>query len=317
MRSTILFLAVAALLVGATAVVGKPPGGGGGGGGTAATGTIWYWSINATARSIEASGANDQPATGGHPSHDLHGGKRWFLRSMGGSGITLPDGNQAGRVAAWSDAGDQVELVGAAAGRQVGSYSTFSFRWSKDDAYASYLVTEWWGSGTHDADTYIRRIAVDWTGGAPVAVGSEETVLEAPVSHSLGNAAQSQIFMFDWAPPGEGDKVVYWLQPDSGGATVRVYDVTADSETVLGAGRQPEWAPSGSKITFSFGDVFTINPDGSGKTRVHKGGDNSMWSPDSAFVVLRHAGRLKYVGASGGKATTVGTAEPWFPFGWR
>jgi hypothetical protein len=313
MRMKWLVVVVMGLSVVAWAKKGGNGGGGNGGGGSTLTGTVWYFSNSVESRSIGADGTNDQATTGGHPSHALHGGKRWMLHPNTDPSITLPDGRNAGGLRAISSAGDSVELIAPAAGRHAGGSGAFTLRWSKDDAYASFVLLDWWGTGALEAAAFVVRIEIDWSTGSPEVVGNEETVLEVPLNENL-NWAESYLRVFDWAPPGEGDKLVYETREN--GRSIRVYDVDADSDTLLSDGIQPAWSPDGSRIAFSDVHIYSISPSGSGKSRLVRNATSPIWSPDSAHIALV-AGGLRSVGASGGKAKEIGSVNPAFLYGWR
>jgi len=303
-KLAVILVALLALCIGSPVLAkkGGKPGGGGGGGGSTLEGTIWYFSSDVECRSIGADGTGDQLAEPrcGHPSHSLHDGKRWYLRNSTALGVF-----------ARSDDDDDVTLHAAATDRQIGSPSAYTMRWSKDDRYASYLLTEWWGTGATDADVSIVRLEIDWTSGEPSVVGAEETVLET----SLYNG-EPAIRIFDWAPDSEGDKLVYELRGANGLREIRSYDVAAESDSFLSDGIQPEWSPDGTKIAFSDVHIYTINPSGSEKTRIVRNATSPMWAPDSNNIALV-AGGLKYVDAGGGKARSIGSVNPVFTFGWR
>ena len=65
--------------------------------------------------------------------------------------------------------------------------------------------------------------------------------------------------------------------------------------TVVANGRTPAWAPTGDRIAFTreYQDLWTVEPDGSGATRVldfDTGTYEPAWSPDGRRIAFAHYG---------------------------
>ena len=99
--------------------------------------------------------------------------------------------------------------------------------------------------------------------------------------------------MATWSP--DGSKVVF----SRGGNQLFTINADGTGEQLLEAGpnaQAPEWSPDGSKIVFEANrnsnvDIFTINADGSGLTRVTTSSERDLlpeWSPDGTKIAFLH-----------------------------
>jgi TolB protein len=96
----------------------------------------------------------------------------------------------------------------------------------------------------------------------------------------------------------------------------------------LASGTAPAWSPDGTRIAFVRGnDVYTIDPDGTGETRLTATARATTgplsWSPDSTRIAVSRGGDIYSVRADGSSETRL-TASPrpeaqptWSPDGTR
>jgi Domain of unknown function (DUF5050) len=125
----------------------------------------------------------------------------------------------------------------------------------------------------------------------------------------------------DAAFPGENGKLAY-----------SVLDVTGEVETdrvcsndpnganrscfAIGSTDDPAWSPSGTRLAVSdLGDIYTVNPDGSGQTPLTSTGTDVVpaWSPDGAkiaFSSFRDGNWEIYVMNADGTSPTRLTNDP-------
>jgi len=158
----------------------------------------------------------------------------------------------------------------------------------------------------------------------------------------------------DWSPDGTKLVAELWTCPEEGNCTQDIYTMSLDGTELTNVtggdaydDRHPAWSPDGTKIAFdSVRDgvpgIFTMNPDGSGVTRITScegtcapcsgcGGDvhsNPDWSPDGQKLAFTHGGedsawpwRVAYVvivNADGSNLVPTqlsGSAPAWSPDG--
>jgi len=102
--------------------------------------------------------------------------------------------------------------------------------------------------------------------------------LTATVSVSWGLPRTAKIAFFSSR---DGDYEIFAMDPDGSNVT----QLTSNSVTDVNA----RWSPNGTKIVYlSQNEVWTMNADGSGQTRLTTGADSSGadWSPDGTKIVF-------------------------------
>ncbi len=292
------------------ALAGKPSGGGGGGGGGGSvdTGTVYFrtqgltWTMNP-----DGSGKAALPAgAAGEPSHDLHGGRRWFLYRSGEIFAVRDDG--AGAVQLTTSAGLTPPL---------------SIRWAPDDSAISWVGD----GGAGQRGVYTAATVFD-------GVGKLTGLASQPASPAVSlSGAEAH----DWAPDG-----VRVVMGDASGA-LWIASVATGAATRLPTpkpARGPVWSPDGSRIAYADGSVWTIAPDGSGAKEIlkkHSGPANYVgspgWSPAGTHLVCQKGGSILgddrhdvYRATSTGSGATSLTDDldtrsqsgsPAEPVGWR
>ena len=321
-RQVMFWLAAAAVVGGLSAgvaIAGKPPAGGGGTGG----GTIYFqhsgsfWKMNS-----DGSGKT-QLAAGGEPSHQLHGGQRWFLvfAEVGG---THPDGSAVWEiVAVGEDAQVTVQLTSDANLKFEGFP-----RWGKDDSFFSASCVDWSGGSPVSRLVQV-ALTFDGSGGS-VAAGTPAAVLTNSQVQTGGNGEVfSTILNHDWSP--DAGKVV-WTDRSSGSVVLRVTTVAGGATTTLAAGGWPAWSNDGATIAYNGPNgVESITPAGANhKTLVRNGKSGSYgrpdWSPTDSHVVYWRSGSTFPYTSDVGRVTSGGSdktelttdvSAPAIPFGWR
>jgi len=111
-----------------------------------------------------------------------------------------------------------------------------------------------------------------------------------------------------WSPDGtqivfgsgrSGVEAIHIMDADGSGVVQLTSDPAGDSN--------PSWSPDGTKIAFERGDadVYLVNPDGSGLTRVVSG-QTPVWSPDSRRILYEWFG-MNVILTDGSGLTRLGT----------
>jgi len=141
-------------------------------------------------------------------------------------------------------------------------------------------------------------------------------------------------FFPDWSPNGE--QIAYDRTVPSDSSGVWILTLVDGQKVWIGGSRSPDWSPDGSRILYvgSWGDIWTITPDGSDSLRLtNRGGTypiytHPVWSPDGREISFSaESGELSdptqiWVmdadGSNPSQLTTEGGTEPsWSPDGSR
>jgi hypothetical protein len=327
-------------LVASSTLEGKGKPGGKPGGDTPA-GTVYYTygSGNTQTWTMDADGSNKTalPAgVRGEPSHDLHGGHRWFLDRRAVNG-TYPNGRNRSELFAVRDDGEATQLTASNTAFEVIWYA----RWSKDDASISWVARRWESDSVVEGGIYVAGITFDSAGDVTgLDAQPADPTIELTIEANNGNSPAGG--GHDWAP--DGKHIVYGTRAtvaSSSKSYVADLDDGSSSELASPAGGGV-WSPDGAKIAFStWGLILTINPDGTGETEIIKSmwkGANPkntfhpLWAPTSGHLIYSLGGAYGdesaradiYGAAANGRGKTNLTSEldttfmiPARPVGWR
>ena len=251
----------------ASAGKGNGKGGGGGGGGDPPPAGTLYYNSGGLEWSMDSDGSNKTSLSAqGEPSHDLHGGQRWFLenRATGGDGTQVfavrGDGNYTVRLTTNPDLRKD-PWAGLA-------------RWSKDDSRVSWSANRWDAGAAVQSGIYVADIEFDVDGNV-VGLDAQPD----PFSPAIALRFNSDGSNHDWAP--DGTRIVYENAPDS---ELHIADLVGGGTTFLVSGIQPAWSPDGGTIAFQqWSGINTIRPDGSGQTLILKSANKGR---NRTFVAL-------------------------------
>jgi hypothetical protein len=278
------------------------------------------------------------------PSHDLHGGVRWFLTLLDVAGETYPDGLPRREVYAVSTAGGQVQItedptLQAFKESSLPLDDTY-LRWTSGDLRISFLARRWGvdpETGAAAAVVEQGIYAVDLA--ADVALSPAAAVpyrlpfdLEIETDGSLG------IDGMDWSP--DGSQLAYCNCNE-----IFIVDPTSGAKTRLPLGSiarcfaHLRWSPTEEKLSVCDTPyvVRTFALDGSGDTVILQSDNRRgtipnfvIWSPSGANIVFREHlapkqvfqpwdGRLKRATASGTNQVilTEPSSDFAYPLGWR
>jgi Tol biopolymer transport system component len=111
-------------------------------------------------------------------------------------------------------------------------------------------------------------------------VGTTVAITSTVNLTASGSLANSKIFTPDWAKT--QDKIVVQARPlsnlnSSALWIVSLADPANPVELTAATGTRPSWSPDDSKIVFTNGTIYIINPDGSGLASLGVGGSSPDW----------------------------------------
>jgi hypothetical protein len=201
---------------------GGSGGGGGGGGSDSSAGTVYFrlWSDGTQSSgvySMRPDGSDKQPLPANvniNPSHDLHGGHRWFIGFRQIDDLTRPDGTPWVELFAVRDDGDEgftVQLTFQADLEPTGHYS--EDRWLVGDTAISFQGI-YWDLATGEpiqAGIYAAEILFDADGnviGLAQQPDPTDPLVSVPIDardwDEDGSIDEFQPMLtgFDWSPDG-------------------------------------------------------------------------------------------------------------------
>ncbi len=261
------------------------------------TGTIYYvysdggpyhvWSMNPDGRSR----SELYQFPGGMMSREEHGGEYWFVYFARIDG-TYPDGQPCQEIFVCKGGEGEPDQITDDTTLATSRYSC-QVTWGPDDAFISWSAYRWGtdaeGDYVYDAGIYTAVVNYDDNGDV-TGLGTITLVLDTGYWTSTGAVTQYRPVArdnLDWSP--DGEKVVYGTNDG-----LYLYDTVGDSSSFLASGWYPQWSPDGSLITYVKADLFIINPDGTGGTKIVDVTDTvqmrlyvswTYWSPDGEFLV--------------------------------
>ncbi len=208
--------------------------------------------------------------------------------TMPPSGATFPGGN--GKIA-YTDK-KQIQVIDPDGSGEVqltfGDKRSRSPAWSPDGSKIAFI------RGNKPSSLLIMN-----------ADGTDRTLIQRRIS-------KHRYYFFDrpaWSPDGTqiafSTAARFFTSSNDRRWDLRLYVVNVDGSglTRISRGRHqdsgPSWSPDGNRIAFTTreGTLATMNPDGSNRTMLVRGGSDPDWSPDGS--------QITYVRGVGGSATDV------------
>ena len=325
-------------------------GGGGGGEGTNGGGVIYFrwglaelYSMNDDGSNLQRLAANGRYVDSGSPSHTLHGGKRWFIKSslyVAGDWYTALVSEHDDLILLYSHDGDiPVQQAGG-------------LQWTPDDQYISFpgkrqdVDVDSPSFGEYvEFGLYRVKIDYDLQTGEPVgiAAGPEFLFPSPAVYRNAMSTLSPDLYQHSWAVDGvrfaftnyENDHTlsVGNIEP---GLAVDVFALDPETYSWVSA---PRWAPGQERIMFHYAAsglkmrVAVIDTTGANLKEIETAKVRSApyaghWSPTASHLTYLHrdgSGSDSYLvraTATGGSKTRItgtnfGGGEGPLVLGWR
>lgn len=98
--------------------------------------------------------------------------------------------------------------------------------------------------------------------------------------------------------PGQNGQIAFERGSDATNTYIYVINPDGTGERLVAQGMEPDWSPGGRKIAFvrhpqnsDFGDIYTINPNGTGITRLTYDGrwKDPAWSPAGTQIAATYS----------------------------
>jgi Tol biopolymer transport system component len=113
-----------------------------------------------------------------------------------------------------------------------------------------------------------------------------------------------------WSP--DGTKIAFMAAKYYPNYNLIVMDADGNNAITItpGALNYPAWSPDGTKIIFSYDSegvrfIYTINPDGTGKSDSVATGTNPDWSPDGTKIIYNSGGQIYVMNKDGSGQTQM------------
>ncbi len=155
-----------------------------------------------------------------------------------------------------------------------------------------------WSGGTPRWSPDGKRIAFSDSSDVIKIGNADGSGVIQPVARVMNSNYPYSCYNPDWSP--DGSRLVYdsYFAPYKSGIYIVPSNGTG-TPTLLVEGEHPAWSPNSETIAFEYkGDIYKINTDGTGKTKV-VGGNNPAWSPDGKRLAFDSEKNIYVINADG------------------